>query len=158
MKALVGIGASTPPALARVDGAVAALASHPQIAVLAESRRYLGPGKGGVTLMPFVNAAVCLQTGLSPSSLLVALHAIERNAGRLRLVRNGPRTLDLDLLWIDGQARRLEGAAGLAVPHPRLGQRPFAYRPALEAAERAGLAAPPWLRPVGEDPWLVAAT
>ncbi len=53
----------------------------------------------GVTNQPnFVNAVAVLETALSPDALMRALHMMERRAGRKRLKRWGPRTLDLDLL------------------------------------------------------------
>jgi 2-amino-4-hydroxy-6-hydroxymethyldihydropteridine diphosphokinase len=79
----------------------------------------------------YVNAVVEIQTILSAPELLVALQLIEQLAGRVRSIRNAPRTLDLDLLTygdasIDSQA--------LVVPHPRLTQRAFVLVPLAEIA------------------------
>lgn len=79
----------------------------------------------------FVNAVVCLQTALGPRQLLDALFEIEREHGRTRSVRNGPRTLDLDLL-LHGDVRVDE--PGLQVPHPRLAERAFVVVPLAEIA------------------------
>jgi 2-amino-4-hydroxy-6-hydroxymethyldihydropteridine diphosphokinase len=61
---------------------------------------------------------------------------IERNMGRVRApgVRWEPRTVDLDVLWIEGESI---AEPGLTVPHPRLGERAFAVRPLLDVAPDA---------------------
>jgi len=70
----------------------------------------------------FVNAVIALETELEPRPLLEALLSLEREFGRDRSAGfvNGPRTLDLDLLLIDG-LRISE--PGLEIPHPRLAER-----------------------------------
>lgn len=78
---------------------------------------------------PFINAAAHLRTSLSPSGLLRSLLAIEQEHGRQRLVPDGPRTLDLDLLLY---GNRIVADADLQVPHPRMSERCFVLRPLLE--------------------------
>jgi 2-amino-4-hydroxy-6-hydroxymethyldihydropteridine diphosphokinase len=82
----------------------------------------------------YLNAAARLLSERSPAELLVVALEIERSAGRERRERWGPRTLDLDLLWIEG---RCVDEAGLTVPHPRLVERPFALLPLLDVAPDA---------------------
>lgn len=82
----------------------------------------------------YLNAAVRLSTELAPSVLLTRLLDIERAAGRERRVRWGPRTLDLDVLWIRG---RCIVSPELTVPHPELRQRAFALLPLLDVAPDA---------------------
>jgi 2-amino-4-hydroxy-6-hydroxymethyldihydropteridine diphosphokinase len=78
----------------------------------------------------FLNAAVALETELSPRELLDRLLAVERELGRTRDgPRYGPRTIDLDLL-LYGEAVVEE--QGLRVPHPRLAERRFALEPLAE--------------------------
>lgn len=74
----------------------------------------------------YVNAAASLETQLSPIQLLDALQAIENNHHRVRDLRWGPRTLDLDLLLYDNQTIESER---LTVPHPRLQERNFVLYP-----------------------------
>jgi 2-amino-4-hydroxy-6-hydroxymethyldihydropteridine diphosphokinase len=81
-----------------------------------------------------MNAAVRLRFQGSPGELLEQLLRLERAAGRLRRERWGPRTLDLDILWLKDTRWR---GPGLEVPHPRLRQRAFALRPLLEVAPEA---------------------
>jgi 2-amino-4-hydroxy-6-hydroxymethyldihydropteridine diphosphokinase len=79
----------------------------------------------------FLNMAVEVHTELTPFDVLAVLQAVEREAGRVRDVRNGPRTLDLDLLLLG----RLEvDDARLRLPHPRMWQRAFVLAPLAEIA------------------------
>ena len=82
----------------------------------------------------FLNAAVHIQTQLSPRELLKRLIAVERELGRVRTVRNGPRTIDLDiLLWED----LIVNEDDLVIPHPRLHERLFVLEPLAEIAPDA---------------------
>lgn len=82
----------------------------------------------------FLNAVVHLDTGLTPDALLEYLLAIEGMAGRQRNVRNGPRTLDLDIL-LYGQL--VVDEPGLTIPHPRMHERMFVLDPLCELASAA---------------------
>jgi 2-amino-4-hydroxy-6-hydroxymethyldihydropteridine diphosphokinase len=93
----------------------------------------------------FVNAVVALETELEPKELLHSLLAIEKEFGRDRAtgIRNGPRTLDLDILLF-GELETSE--PGLEIPHPRLAERAFVLIPLSEIAPdavvpRAGIVA-----------------
>jgi 2-amino-4-hydroxy-6-hydroxymethyldihydropteridine diphosphokinase len=81
----------------------------------------------------FLNAVLALETELDPLSLLHSLLAIERELGRDRSqgVRNGPRTLDLDLLLVGDAVVATEE---LTLPHPALIQRRFVLAPLAEIA------------------------
>ena len=81
----------------------------------------------------FVNAVIALETALTPFQLLGAVLLIEREFGRDRTagVRNGPRTLDLDILFYGDLVLSL---AGLEIPHPRFAQRAFVLIPLHEIA------------------------
>ena len=81
----------------------------------------------GYTDQPrFLNAAVRLRTELAPRDLLDSLLAVEAALGRVRTIRWGPRTIDLDLLLYDD---RVVDEPGLMVPHPRLHERRFVLEP-----------------------------
>lgn len=82
----------------------------------------------------YLNAAVLLETDLEPEALLDRLLEIERAHGRERREKWGPRTIDLDILWIDGVTHATEK---LVVPHPHLRERAFALRPLLDVAPTA---------------------
>lgn len=84
-----------------------------------------GPGAAA-----FLNAVVALRTSRSPRDLLAAAQAIERDLGRpSRRPKNAPRTIDVDLLFLDDTAW---ADAVLELPHPRLLQRRFVLTPLAE--------------------------
>jgi 2-amino-4-hydroxy-6-hydroxymethyldihydropteridine diphosphokinase len=82
----------------------------------------------------YLNAAVRLRSLLEPSALLALQLEIERAAGRVRVERWGPRTLDLDLLFVVGQT---VDQPGLVVPHRELTRRPFALLPLIDVMPEA---------------------
>jgi 2-amino-4-hydroxy-6-hydroxymethyldihydropteridine diphosphokinase len=86
---------------------------------------------GGPSQGPYLNAAMEIETGLSPYQLLRELQKIETDLGRVRLLKDGPRTIDLDILTY-GDFRINEEA--LCIPHPRLLQRDFVLHPLSEIA------------------------
>ena len=131
---VVGLGSNLGDRAATLASAVRALASLPSTRVVAESARVETAPVGGPPQGPYLNGAVRLSTELSPRALLDGLLAIERAHGRERRERWGPRTLDLDVLWIAGL---VVDEPGLVVPHPRLREREFALRPLLEVAAGA---------------------
>jgi 2-amino-4-hydroxy-6-hydroxymethyldihydropteridine diphosphokinase len=77
----------------------------------------------------FLNAAVLFEEERHPRELLRGLLAIERELGRIRTERWGPRTIDLDILWFDAITCE---EPGLSVPHASLAERAFALRPLLD--------------------------
>jgi 2-amino-4-hydroxy-6-hydroxymethyldihydropteridine diphosphokinase len=79
----------------------------------------------------FLNAVVAGETSLEPAPLLAACLATEQELGRVRTVRNGPRTIDVDILFHGAQQIELPG---LVVPHPRLHERRFVLAPLAEIA------------------------
>lgn len=82
----------------------------------------------------YVNAVAEVETRLTPSELLACLHEVEAQFGRVRAVRNAPRTLDLDIVDFDGLVAG-EGQGPL-LPHPRAHQRAFVLLPLAEVAPR----------------------
>lgn len=129
--AYVALGSNLDDPAAQVERGFAALAALPGTRLRARSRLYRTPPWGVVDQPAFVNAAAALETSLAPRALLEALLAIEAGAGRVRGVRNGPRTLDLDLLaYGDCELRE----AGLTLPHPRLHERAFVLLPLADVA------------------------
>jgi 2-amino-4-hydroxy-6-hydroxymethyldihydropteridine diphosphokinase len=133
LDAVVGLGSNVGDRLATLRRAVRALERRMEI--VARSRVYetepVGPPQPD-----YLNAAVRVHFGGEPLALLDVLSGIEAALGRDRAseVRWGPRTLDLDVLWIAG--RRVDEER-LVVPHPRLAERAFALRPLLDVAPDA---------------------
>lgn len=131
--ALIGLGGNLGDRKAILDGAVAALSRTPgvdlrQVSAYHETAPVGGPPDQGA----FLNAAARVETTLDPHALHRVLRDIEAQAGRVRRVRWGERTLDLDLLLFGEQ---IIEAAELVVPHPRMAVRRFVLAPAIEVAE-----------------------
>lgn len=80
---------------------------------------------------PFLNMVGIASTDLSPQQVLSIFQTLQRDAGRIPGILNGPRTLDLDLLFFD---ERIIRGPGLTVPHPRWKERSFVVRPLAEIA------------------------
>lgn len=86
---------------------------------------------GGPEQDPFLNIVVELATERSPRELLELCRVLEQAAGRIRRIRWGPRTLDVDVLLVGDQT---VDAEDLTVPHPRMTQRNFVMVPLLDLA------------------------
>jgi 2-amino-4-hydroxy-6-hydroxymethyldihydropteridine diphosphokinase len=99
--------------------------------VLRTSRIYETPPWGYLDQPAFLNQVVEIETDLSPQELLGYIKGIEENMGRVKSVLNGPRLIDLDLLFYDDLVIDLPG---LAIPHPRMEGRGFVLVPLSELA------------------------
>ena len=99
--------------------------------VVAVSPVYRTDPVGGPEQDPFLNIVVELDTDVSARELLGVCHRLESAANRVRTVRWGPRTLDLDLLFYDDV---LITGGELTVPHPRYAERRFVLAPLSEVA------------------------
>jgi 2-amino-4-hydroxy-6-hydroxymethyldihydropteridine diphosphokinase len=80
---------------------------------------------GPVEQASYLNQMIAIETTLDPHTLIAELHAIERARGRVRGMRWGPRTLDIDIVLIEG---RTVADPGLTIPHPELEARDFWLR------------------------------
>ena len=98
---------------------------------LTTSSVYQTPPVGYAHQPDFLNMVVAGSTDLPPDQLLAIFQAVEGEAGRTRELRNGPRTLDVDLLFFGSRILRTHG---LRVPHPRWKERAFVVRPLAEIA------------------------
>jgi len=79
----------------------------------------------------FINQALAIETSLSPEDLMKSILAIEKQMGRERLMKMGPRVIDIDILIIDGI---IKDSDLLKLPHPHLAERRFALIPLAEIA------------------------
>jgi 2-amino-4-hydroxy-6-hydroxymethyldihydropteridine diphosphokinase len=123
--AYIALGSNLGDRAAHLAHARARIAALPGTRVLAASRVEATAAIGPVAQGDFLNQMLRVETSLAPRALLDALHAIEREAGRTRDVRWGPRTLDLDIVLLERQAA---DEPGLRVPHPELRNRDFWLR------------------------------
>lgn len=132
---VIGLGANLGDARGTVLRAFEEIEAMPNVVALTRSRLYRTTPVGGPPQGDYVNAAIAIRTTLSPRELLVQLLTIEGRHGRTRSgVRDEPRTLDLDILWIEGER---VNEPDLVVPHPRLWDRAFALVPLVEVAPQA---------------------
>lgn len=99
--------------------------------VVAVSPVYETDPVGGPDQGRFLNLVVQLDTDLSARELLAVCHRLESGAQRVRLQRWGPRTLDVDIIWIDGVT---VDEPDLQVPHPRWSERTFVLAPLADLA------------------------
>ena len=138
---LIALGANMPsragPPAQTLKAALAAL-SAAGVEILKVSSFYETAAWPDPADPPFTNAAASLQTSLQPVAVLELLHAIETAFGRVRSLKNAPRTLDLDLLAYRDVV--MDGPA-LILPHPRLAERRFVLEPLAEIA-------PDWRHPM----------
>ena len=126
MKMLLGLGGNMGDMNAHLDAALEALAKLPHTTVLRESRRYRTAPVGYLDQADFLNSVVEVETALSPQAMLGACLGIEACVGRVRVFRNGPRVLDVDVLLCEGFE---SNTAELTVPHPRMRGRAFVLVP-----------------------------
>ena len=137
MEAAIGLGSNLGESDRILESALESLAAEPGIQLVARSHWYqtvaIGPPQPD-----YLNGCALLQVSLSPPALLQVLIKVEAQFGRVRRVRWGPRSLDLDLLWYDQLC--LETPT-LQIPHPRMRERAFVLVPLAEIA-------PDWIDPV----------
>ncbi len=118
-----------------LDDAVEKVGQLPDTKVIKVATYITTKPYGGVEQDDFLNSAMTIRTMLTPTELLDRLHDIEREAGRERIIRWGPRTLDLDILLYDDLVMDTED---LTIPHIEMHLRDFVLKPLAEIA--------PWLR------------
>ncbi|TNF36580.1 MAG: 2-amino-4-hydroxy-6-hydroxymethyldihydropteridine diphosphokinase [Deltaproteobacteria bacterium] len=126
--AWVALGANLGDPRATLERARRWLGAMPGTRLQASSRIHV-TAPVGPPQPPYLNAVVRLVTRASPRELLAALHRMEAAAGRVRTLRWGPRTLDLDLLCYED---RVSDDPVLTLPHPRLHERRFVLAPLCE--------------------------
>ena len=96
-----------------------------KVSKIIETEPVGGPAAQG----KFLNAALKIKTALPPLRLLKALKKIEKALGRTKTVRNGPRVVDLDILFFGDKIIKRKD---LTVPHPRIFERQFVIKPLFE--------------------------
>ena len=131
-RAYIGLGSNLDDPPRQLRQALQGLSRLPAVRLVASSPFYCSAAVGGPPDQPdYLNAVAALDTALTPTQLLSELQALEGSQGRVRTVRWGPRTLDLDLLLYDQQVSQ---DPQLTLPHPRLHQRPFVLGPLHDIA------------------------
>ena len=130
--AYIALGSNLGDRPALLDRALAELRGRTGVEVVHVSSLYeTAPVGGPAGQGPYLNAAAELRTELAAAALLRLLLEVESGLGRVRTERDGPRTIDLDLLLYDDVVR---DDNELTLPHPRLHQRLFVLQPLAEIA------------------------
>lgn len=103
----------------------------PKVIIIKESPIYITPPWGYEDQPEFLNQVLEVQTKMRPGRLLAYLKRIEKKMGRMKTFRNGPRLIDLDILFY---GQRVIERSKLCIPHPRLHERSFVLVPLKDIA------------------------
>lgn len=129
--AYIGLGSNLGDRRKNLDDAVRLLSGAPGIGNVKVSSYYETEPVGYEVQGLFLNAAASLETTLLPTELLHVCQDIENRLGRIRTVRWGPRTIDLDILLFGGS---IIDIPELEIPHPLMHERAFVLKPLCELA------------------------
>ncbi|MGI6249211.1 MAG: 2-amino-4-hydroxy-6-hydroxymethyldihydropteridine diphosphokinase [Acutalibacteraceae bacterium] len=126
---VIGLGSNIGDRISNLGHAVRSLSLLPRTKPEAISNVYETEPVGFEDQDKFLNACILLSTSLSPSAILGACLGIEAAFGRKRIVKDGPRIIDLDLLLYEGVKNE---SFELTLPHPRILERPFVMVPLMD--------------------------
>lgn len=147
-EAYIGLGSNLGDKRGTIARALRMLAETPGVTLVARSADYRTPPWGKLDQDWFVNACARIDTTLAPDALLALCLAVERELGRERRERWGPRVIDIDVLTYGDRMMTTEN---LILPHPHLTSRAFVLAPLAEIAPALTISD----RPVTD--WLAAA-
>lgn len=143
-RVVIGLGSNVGDRADQIAKAIDALRLVDAVHLAEVSPLYLTPAEppvaagtaaSGEPIHPeYLNGAVLVLTSIEARDLLERLQTIEANLGRVRSTPNAPRTIDLDILWIEGECVR---EPDLVVPHARLAARAFMLKPLIDVAPDA---------------------
>lgn len=129
----ISLGSNLGDRLQYLQNAIAAISRLPDTTVKAISNVYETDPVGYIDQPQFLNAVIGARTNLAPRQVMASLLTIEQSLGRKRTFRNGPRTIDLDLLLFDDFV--IDVRPQLIVPHPRMHERAFVLLPLYDVAK-----------------------
>ncbi|KAK4047923.1 trifunctional dihydropteroate synthetase [Microbotryomycetes sp. JL201] len=137
--AIIGVGTNMGNRVENISKALRLLESNETVKVKDTSFLYESDAMYHTEQDRFLNGAVRIETTLEPEQLLHALKTVEQQSGREKTFRNGPRVIDLDLLYfdqvkMDTRKGNREDDMWLEVPHPRIAEREFVLRPLVDLA------------------------
>ncbi|HUC92979.1 MAG TPA: 2-amino-4-hydroxy-6-hydroxymethyldihydropteridine diphosphokinase [Paenibacillus sp.] len=133
-EAYVALGSNLGDRMDMLTEALGRIHRHPDMSVIRVSGIYETDPVGYADQPAFLNMAAAVRSRLEPVGLLRALLDIERQLGRVRTMRNGPRTIDLDLLYMQNIIMTSEE---LTLPHPRMMDRAFVLVPLRDVLKDA---------------------
>jgi len=129
--AYIGIGSNLGDRKRNIEDAMCLLNNSDVITIKKISSIYETKPAGGPPQNDYLNGVFEIETHLSPYGLLREIHAVENKLGRVRTKKNGPRTIDLDILLFDNIFIQDDV---LYIPHPRMAEREFVMRGLCEIA------------------------
>lgn len=137
--AYIALGANIEPRKKCMDSALKELAARDSVFIQKESSIYETAPVGYANQADFLNMVIEVNTSLTSIELMLLCQKIEHKMGRDRKIRNGPRTIDLDILVYNQENSKMEN---LILPHPRMHERAFVLIPLNEVAPN--LILPTW--------------
>jgi len=129
VRVAIALGSNLDDPEAQVRRGFEEIAALDKTRLVARSSLYRTAPVGYADQPDFINACALVETGLAPRALLDNLLELEKQHGRVRTIRNGPRTLDLDIVLYGD---KVVDEPGLAIPHPRAHDRAFVLEPLVE--------------------------
>ncbi|MBR2953989.1 MAG: 2-amino-4-hydroxy-6-hydroxymethyldihydropteridine diphosphokinase [Clostridia bacterium] len=129
MKAYLGVGTNIGDRMKNLQDSIDALNLLPLTTVTDVSNVYETDPVGYDNQDDFLNIVVEVETELNPDNLLGACLGIEAGIGRVRIIKNGPRIIDIDLLLYGNETSNTKT---LVLPHPRMMERNFVLKPLLD--------------------------
>ncbi|CAM3691865.1 2-amino-4-hydroxy-6-hydroxymethyldihydropteridine diphosphokinase [Marinicrinis lubricantis] len=136
-QAWIGLGSNIGDRQDYLLSALKLLHQRQGVQVVCTSSIYETAPVGYLDQSAFLNMAAQLTTNLDPEHLLRTMLEVERELGRTREIRWGPRTIDLDLIMYDNMQVEYE-SEHLILPHPRMLERAFVLLPLAECLKQAG--------------------
>lgn len=130
-QAWIALGSNIAPRETYLQQAIQMLSEHEEIKLNQVSTVYETEPVGYENQDQFLNLVAEVETSLDPMELLRICQKIERDLGRKRIIRWGPRTVDLDILLYSTENMNVEE---LILPHPRMHERAFVLVPLAEIA------------------------
>src|SRR5699024_10641591 len=126
---LIALGSNIQPRLDHLKNAVTAFKQNEGIKVVATSPIYETVPKGYLDQEDFLNMVMHVQTDLTAADLLAFCQSIEQDQKRVRTIKNGPRTIDVDILLLD---EKVIDTTDLKVPRPRMHEQAYVLCPAAD--------------------------
>ncbi len=130
-KAYLGLGSNLGNREKNLKNCIEKIKTLKGIKLLSASRFYETEPAGGPPQPGYLNAAIAIETHLSPQELLKSLQEVESSSGRVRDIKWGPRTLDIDILLYDNE---IVTDDDLIIPHTMMHERLFVLKPLCEIA------------------------
>lgn len=128
-KAYLGLGTNMGDKQAYLKEACKIISDNPNINIVKISKVYKTKAWGYTNQDDFLNICIEVDTNLSPEELLEVCHEVENKLNRVRVIRWGPRTIDVDILFFNNIISKDEN---LTLPHPRIKERAFVLIPLMD--------------------------